>query len=602
MKKNKAYSFLCAACALAVSSALTACATAADSSAAVTKDFHTWAPTPPMGWNSFDCFGLSLTEAQAKEQAEAMVKYLKPFGYNVFTIDHQWYSPSQRGFQSNPRAVFSMDKYGRFIPAENRFPSSAGGKGLKPLADYMHSKGLKIGVHLMRGIPRQAVNENCEIKGTSYHAGDIANRRSTCAWNQDMYGVDMTKPGAQEYYNSVFEQFAEWGLDFVKVDDLSRPYATAEIEAIRKAIDNCGRPIIFSLSPGDTPVNQGAHVNTVGNMWRISDDFWDRWDPLKGMFGRLHRWEPYRKQGSWPDADMLPFGVLEFTRNTRFTKDEQQLCMTLWCIGRSPLIFGGDMTKMDEFTLNLLTNKDVLAVNQNSENNRQLFQDGDFYAWVADVPKSKDKYVALFNTQTKGYSNYDLKKAAATTERGVGRQGVPSATLKADIKGAKVLALLVSEDGQGKDYAHAAWINPTLSGPAGTKKLTELRWKSATAGWGNVQVNKTSDGQAIDGIGTHAESLITYDIPEGYDTFTVECRMVDGTENRNRLKFSVLTEKAMNAPAADSSEISVKLSDLGFTKVSAKNLWTGKDLGTFTDTFKASVKCHGGEIFRISPK
>ncbi len=565
------------------------------------EDFHKWAPTPPMGWNSFDCFGLSITEAQVKEQAEAQVKLLKPFGYTVLTVDHQWYSPAQKGFQSDPRAVFTMDKYGRFLPAPNRFPSSADGKGFKPLADYLHSKGLKFGIHLMRGIPRQAVRENCEIKGTSYHAADIANTRSTCPWNQDMYGVDMNKPGAQEYYDSLFEQFAEWGLDFIKIDDLSKPYSTREIEAIRKAIDKCGRPIIFSLSPGDTPVEQGAHVKTVGNMWRISDDFWDRWEPLKGMFGRLHRWEPYRTQGSWPDADMLPFGTLEFTRKTRFTQEEQQLCMTLWCIGRSPLILGGDMTKLDDWTLNLLTNKEVLAVNQNSENNRQLFQDGEFYAWVADVPGSQDKYVALFNTQTKGHANYDLKKAAAVSE-GVGRGGVASASLKADIKGAKTLALCVNEDGLGKDYAHAAWLNPTLSGPAGTKKLTELRWKSAESGWGNVQINKTSDGAAINGIGTHAVSMITYDLPEGYDTFTVDCAMADGMANRNRLKFVVLTEKAMNAPSSDSSEISVKLSDLGFNgKVTVRNLWTGKDVGTFSGTFGAQVKCHCGEIFRISP-
>ena len=577
------------------------CSIASSVAVSAAEDFHKWAPTPPMGWNSFDCFGLSITEAQVKEQAAAQVKLLKPLGYTFFTVDHQWYSPSQKGFQSNPRAVFTMDEYGRFLPAPNRFPSSEGGKGFKPLADYLHSLGLKFGVHLMRGIPRQAVKENCKIKGTNYHASDVANTRSTCPWNQDMYGVDMSKPGAQEYYDSVFEQFAEWGLDFVKVDDLSKPYSTREIEAIRKAIDKCGRPIVFSLSPGDTPVQQGAHVKTVGNMWRISDDFWDRWDPLKGMFGRLHNWEPYRTTGSWPDADMLPFGILEFTRKTRFTKEEQQLCMTLWCIGRSPLILGGDMTKLDEWTLNLLTNKEVIAVNQQSENNRQLFQDGDFYAWTADVPNSKDKYVALFNTQTKGYSGFNYSRAVATTP-GVGMRGAESATLKADVKGAKAIALCVIEDGFGKDYAHAAWLNPTLSGPAGTKKVTELKWKSAVAGWGDVRINSTSDGAPIEGIGTHAVSTIVYDLPEGYDTFTAECKMVDGTERRNRLKFAILTDKAMMPPAPEASEISVNLKDLGYTgKVKVRDLWTGKDLGTFTDTFHASVKCHCGEIFRITP-
>ena len=565
-------------------------------------DFHDWAPTPPMGWNSFDCFGLSLTEAQAKEQAEAQVKLLKPFGWDVFVIDHQWYNDNQKGFQSDARHQFSMDEYGRFIPGPERFPSSKDGKGLKPLADYMHERGLKIGVHLMRGIPRQAVRENTKVKGTNYRAQDIVNMRSTCPWNQDMYGVDMSKPGAQEYYDSLFEQFAEWGLDFIKIDDLSRPYATAEIEAIRKAIDKCGRPIILSLSPGDTPIQNGKHADEHANMWRVSDDFWDRWSPLYGMFGRLHRWEPYRIKGSWPDADMLPFGIIQFNRKTNFTQDEQRLCFTLWSIARSPLILGADMTKLDDWTLKLLTNKEVIEINQNSDNNRQLSQKGDLFVWAADVPGSKDKYVALFNASTPGTHNIDYQKAKYHSIK-VGGSGVREAEIKADIGGSKSFALAVTDGGDGINYDHAAWLEPVLSGPTGTMKLTELRWKSASQGWGNTRVGQSSDGRQIDGIGSHAASVIIYDRPEGYDTLTAKGVLADGADRQGgTIEFLVLTDEAFDVEVKDEAEVAVDFAELGVGKrARVRDLWEGKDLGEFSGSFSRVLKCHSAGIYRVTP-
>jgi len=363
-------------------------------------DFHQWAATPPMGWNSWDCFGTTLTEVQAKEQADVMSQKLRSFGWNIFTVDIQWYEGESQGHTYKQDAPLAMDNFSRLIPAPKKFPSSTNGAGFKPLGDYIHSKGLKFGIHIMRGIPRQAVNQNTSIKGVPVHASDIALTNSTCGWNPDMYGVDMSKPGSQAYYDSLFELYASWGVDFVKVDDIARPYDNiqkAEIEAIRKAIDKSGRPILLSLSPGDTPIGRGSHVNQYANMWRISDDFWDRWQPLYEMFGRLNKWTPYRIQGAWPDADMLPLGIVEFKRPTRFTKDEQVLCMTLWCIARSPLILGSDMTKLDPFTLGLLTNSEVLAVSQSSTNNHQLSRKDDLIVWTAEIPHSQDRYVGLFN-------------------------------------------------------------------------------------------------------------------------------------------------------------------------------------------------------------
>ena len=366
--------------------------------------FHAWAERPVLGWNSWDFYGTAVNEERTKAQADYMAANLLSHGWSLITVDIQWYEPNATGFTYNANATLTMDAWGRLTPATNRFPSAAGGAGFKPLADYVHAKGLKFGIHMMRGIPRQAWQQSLPVKGTAYTARDVADVNSTCSWNPDMYGVDMDKPGAQAYYDSIFELVASWEVDFVKIDDLSRPYHHKEIEAIRRAIDKTGRPIVFSTSPGETPVGSGAHVMQHANQWRVSDDFWDTWAALYAQFKRLHDWTPYRGTGHFPDADMLPLGKVEaggvtaMGRVTRFTTAEQYTLMSLWSIARSPLIHGGDMTQMDAATLAFLTNDEVLAVNQRSTRNRQLYRSGDLVVWTADSEDSGDKYLALFNT------------------------------------------------------------------------------------------------------------------------------------------------------------------------------------------------------------
>ena len=354
-----------------------------------------------MGWNSWNSFATTITEAQAIETATIMAEKLLPSGYDIFTVDIQWYEPraSSYTYATKPKPV--MDNYGRLLPAPNRFPSSAGGKGFRPLADRVHALGLRFGIHLMRGIPRMAVERNLPVFGTKYHARDIVDTTSICPWNPDMYGVDMRKPGAQAYYDSVFALYASWGVDLVKMDDMSRPYDAhaPEIEGAHAAIVATGRPIILSLSPGETPVARADHVRRFAQMWRISDDFWDEWPLLEAQFTRLENWNAHRVFGGWPDADMLPLGRLALgARDTKFTPDEQRTLMTLWSIARSPLIMGGDLRHLDRPTLDLLTNPEVIAVNQASYANQPHFIEDGVRVWSARVLGSKDRYLALFNT------------------------------------------------------------------------------------------------------------------------------------------------------------------------------------------------------------
>jgi hypothetical protein len=361
------------------------------------------APTPPMGWNSWNSFAVTITEAQAIETARIMAEKLLPAGYSIFTVDHQWYDPRAKGYDYNTDIVPVMDGFGRFQPDPVRFPSSTGGKGFAPLAAQVHALGLKFGIHRMRGIPRAAVAANLPVAGTSYRARDIADPDSICSWNVDVYGVDMRKSGAQAYYDGVFAEYARWGVDFVKVDDMNRPYDAhaPEIEAIARAIRRSGRPMILSLSPGETPVARADHVRRHAEMWRISDDFWDEWRMLEAQFTRLENWSPHSGDGRWPDADMLPLGRIAMgARDTRFTPDEQRTLMTLWAIARSPLIMVGDLRHLDAATLVLLTNRAVIAVNQASSGNRPHFVEDGTRVWSARA-EGANRYVALFNTSEK---------------------------------------------------------------------------------------------------------------------------------------------------------------------------------------------------------
>ena len=368
------------------------------------RDFTQWAETPPMGWNSWDCYGPTVTEAEVKANADYMAKNLKNYGWEYIVVDIRWFVENDKagGYnQTDPRYV--MDDYGRYLPAVNRFPSAANGVGFKSLADYIHNKGLKFGIHLMRGIPKIAVEKKLPIKGTSITADQVYTTELQCKWLKDNYTIVADKAGAQEYYNSIFELYASWGVDFVKIDDLSRPYHQGEIELIRRAIDKTGRPIVLSTSPGETPADKADHVSEHANMWRMVDDVWDVWKDVPHLMKVAEQWYPYIKPGTWPDCDMIPLGRISIRgergadRQSRLTRDQQYSLMTFFTIFRSPLMFGGDMPSLDPFTRSLLTNETVLKMHRESTDVSQLFQQDGKVAITSFNPRTKEHYLALFN-------------------------------------------------------------------------------------------------------------------------------------------------------------------------------------------------------------
>jgi alpha-galactosidase len=379
------------------------------------------APTPPMGWNSWDSYGRSINEAQVRATAEWMAKRLKRYGWKYVVIDEGWYVKNP---QSDPKDYeFEMSPGGAYMPDIKRFPSSVKANTMPetvafyPLSTYVHSLGLKFGIHIIRGIPREAVAKNLSIADSPYHAADAADTSDACPWNAYNWGVK-NNPAGQAYYDSIFKLYALWGVDFVKADCIAdHPYKPEEIRMMHEAIKKSGRPMVLSLSPGPTALDHVDVVSQYAEMWRICDDFWDHWGPWKDhdwsqslyqQFKTTASWAPYVKPGGWPDADMLPLGHLGphpgagELRDTRFTKDEQRTMITLWSIFRSPLIMGGDLLSMDPWTGSLLTNPEVIAVDQMSAENHAVITGDTTAVWLArtglytDVAP-EDYYLAVFN-------------------------------------------------------------------------------------------------------------------------------------------------------------------------------------------------------------
>jgi alpha-galactosidase len=345
----------------------------------------TLALTPPMGWNSYDAFGDSVVESEVLSNALWLKEHLQPFGWDTVVVDFRWYDRLADGVRAQDPEGMTIDEFGRCIPPTNRFPSAAplgGSTGFKPLADKIHALGLKFGIHIMRGIPRQSVGQNLPIAGTKFTAAQAVlpdgDTNRTCVWNRDMFGVDAATEAGRGWYASIARQYADWGVDYIKCDDIAnlqrgRFYDAPEIEALSTALKKSGRSIVLSLSPGATPVNAGPHVKQFANLWRISGDFWDKWPSLDRNFDLFAAWYDDGRPGHWPDGDMIPFGHIcqrncdvHPDRWTRFTRDEQLTLMSLWALAPSPLMLGMNLPDNDDWTTAILSNPEVLAINQDA--------------------------------------------------------------------------------------------------------------------------------------------------------------------------------------------------------------------------------------------
>lgn len=392
--------------------------------------------TPPMGWNSFDSYGVYLYEEAAMANLEAFAKKLVPHGYNYYVIDAGWFGE----YDLKPGTIYPKEKhakklnineYGLLQPSKTYFPN-----GLKPIIDRCHELGLKFGVHIMRGIPRISVEQNTPVRGTAYYARDIADTTSICKWCPQNYGVDMSRPGAQEFYNSWIGQLADWGVDFIKADDIV-PYPT-EVEAVAKAIKNSGRPIVLSLSPGGSVDETNFDFFKLSNMLRVTQDIWDEQKGINQCFSAWRKWQGKEDANFFIDMDMIPFGELQvmnpkpegltgkesnteinqmkrdgklknvellsgkgFQRQSNFTQDEMYTFITMRALASSPLMMGGNLLTIDDFSLNLLTNPEMIACNQNAIMGSLKYDENNIEIWNTPKRDSKDGWVGIFNRDSK---------------------------------------------------------------------------------------------------------------------------------------------------------------------------------------------------------
>ena len=553
--------------------------------------FRTWAVTPPMGWNSWDCYYSSVTEKEVMQNAQYLVDNdLVKYGWEYVVVDIRWYCnhPSLGGGNYNQRGDqdYVLDEYGRYLPSPTRFPSCiVGGKnvGFKPLADKLHEKGLKFGIHIMRGVPKSVVGSSYKLKGSEATAWSQVYNGTTspCTWLKDNLLVRNNEYG-QLYYNSIIDLYAEWGVDFIKVDDMSRPFYTDEIHMIRKAIDQCGRPIVLSLSPGKTQYQYAEECLANANMWRMMDDLWDNWSHVDAVFNEAHEWSKYARPGNYADCDMLPLGQIAMTigdagytsaqagRWTNLTEDEQLTMMTLWGICHSPLFFGGEMTKNDSFTLSLMNNEEYHRMHKYGVEAHQFMNDEDngHVAWTSRDPETGNRWLALFQRDNTRWvvGSKALYKSETVTYTTDGH------AVDVDIEwpeGSKTLVLVVDDGGDNYNYDHGDWINPTLILRDGTEVPLTGTYKTrqyTKSYFNRVYEDKNVDnggkmkvmGVSYDrGFSTDANAAIFFQIPDDLDVVRFKAMAaaddsgIGQTGSTTTIRFMVFDQNPLTAEQDD---------------------------------------------------
>lgn len=613
--------------------------------------FRTWATTPPMGWNSWDCYYSSVNEQLTMQNAKYLVDNdLVKYGWEYVVIDIRWYAnhPSLGGGNYNQRGDQDcvLDEYGRYLPSPSRFPScmvDGKNEGFKALADSLHRMGLKFGIHIMRGLPKYILGKeaNYKLKGSETTPWNKVYSSTTpaCTWLKDNLTVRNNEFG-QLYYNSIIDLYASWGVDFIKVDDLSRPFYTDEIRMLRKAIDQCGRPIVLSLSPGKTQFKYVEDCHENANMWRMMDDLWDTWSAVDLVFNEAAEWAKYHQVGNYADCDMLPLGRISMTvqdkgycasdagRWTRLTHNEQYTMMTLWGICHSPLFFGGEMTKNDAFTLSLLTNEEYHKMHKYGQDAHQVMNDEDcgHVAWTSIDPENGDRYLALFQRDNSRWvvgnkALYKSETVAYTTD---------GHAVNADVElpaGTKTLVLVVDDGGDNYNYDHGDWINPTLVLSDGSE--VPLTGKYLTRTYTRSYFNKVTEnknvsnggkmkvlGKSYDrGFSMDANAALFFTIPDDLDAVRFKGMGAADDSGINQpnattsIRFMVFAENPLSneqpASSAKDNTFTFDLTLLGYSpdeEIGLYDIWSQTEAGTVTGSISEKIPSHGVKLYRLSPK
>jgi alpha-galactosidase len=380
--------------------------------------------SPPLGWNSWTNYGGRINEKAVVANAETMAARYKKSGFNYVVLDGGWHASPQI------QDIDNVDQYGQ-ITNKVKFPN-----GIPYLAQQVHKLGLKFGIHIMRGVSRIGYRNNIPVFGTNYKVRDITDTTSICSWSNDNYGINMSKPGAQEYYDSFIGQLISWGVDFIKIDDITEH--PDEILAVRAAIKKTGKEVVLSLSPGDNSKVNHLQAYNVADMVRVTPDIWDNQKGIDQAFTSWKKWSVVSDCNFWIDMDMIPFGHIclsnpdpnylladrkkeggekERERMSLFTTDQKYTFITLRALCASPLMMGGDLPTSDEFSFELLTNKEMLACNQNGVTGKLVYSKDSTEIWkTLNKSKPNEGWIGIFNRTNHNQSiqlsssDFDIKK------------------------------------------------------------------------------------------------------------------------------------------------------------------------------------------------
>lgn len=365
---------------------------------------------PPMGWSSWSSLHGNIDESKIEAEATVVHDSLAAYGYRYVNIDAGW----NKG----------VDQYGRDTWDPAKFPN-----GIAAVAEYVHGLGLKFGIYLVPGVSAAAVAANSPILGTPYHISDIIvpGQPGNTA-NQGAAKIDFTKPGAYQFVRSQADLLASWGVDYIKMDFVGpgggRVAAdnTADIRAWHWAIQSTGRPMHLELS-NSLSFDYATTWAKYSNGWRIEGDI-ECYSHCVGLtnwnvrvvkrFTDAPQWVPYAGPGHWNDLDSIEVGNGDADG---ITPDERQSMITLWSVESAPLLLGTDLTKLDPNDLRLLTNREVIAVDQAGHPAHPVSQATPQQVWFAENPNGTYT-VALFNlgdsaaTVTANWSDLGLNGAA----------------------------------------------------------------------------------------------------------------------------------------------------------------------------------------------
>ncbi|XP_009766120.1 uncharacterized protein [Nicotiana sylvestris] len=602
------------------------------------------ASLPPRGWNSYDSFCWTISEEEFLKNAELVALRLKAHGYQYVVVDFLWYRKKIEGAYTDSYGYDVIDEWGRMLPDPGRWPSSRGGKGFSEVAQKVHSMGLKFGIHVMRGLSKQAFNANTlildtttgkayEEAGRQWHAQDIGIKERACAWMTNGFMSVNTKLGAgRAFLRSLYQQYADWGVDFVKHDCVfGDDLDLDEITVVSEVLNGLKRPIVYSLSPGtNAKPTMAKDISGLVNMYRVTGDDWDDWNDVSAHFNVARDFSAANLVGvkglkgkSWPDLDMLPLGWLTDAgsnlgphRNCRLNLDEQRTQVTLWSMVRSPFIFGGDMRKLDDTTFNLLTNPTLLEINWFSSNNME-------FRYVTGSLSSPGKHGLTHNSKNEGKTSVletrvlalrsckDVKANEWSTkvldndvaqlcwEENSNNRTSPFCLYKRKAPSMSEGVMVYNHQSHGKLHLLVTERTELCFSASSNRKLTS---KESSRGSFSRCRSHANQMWELNNNGTLKNSYsglcASLDIVKA-SSGGVRSWLATGRRGEIYLAFFNLNNQVtdMSAKISDIAKVIPRRRSSNVATCTAREVWSATNLGALKDSVSMSVKAHGCALF-----